>query len=140
MSFFILNICCARFLLTVLAAWAKIYKKYFRISCEVFINGTKVWLVTGASKGIGLQIVLAALKEGNIVVGTSRDAQKLSQAVATELGKTSIDTTGAQVIAKYGRIDVLVNNAGYALLGAVEEVELSAVKKILMLISLAYSV
>lgn len=103
----------------------------------------KVWLVTGASKGIGLQIVLAALKEGNIVVGTSRDAQKLAQAVTTELGKTSknfwavemafdetsIDTTVAQVIAKYGRIDVLVNNAGYALLGAVEEVELSAVKK-----------
>ena len=44
--------------------------------------------------------------------------------------ETSIDTTGAQVIAKYGRIDVLVNNAGYALLGAVEEVELSAVKKL----------
>ncbi len=154
MSFFILNICCARFLLTVCDVWAKIYKKYFRISCEVFINGTKSMVSDGASKGIGLQIVLAALKEGNIVVGTSRDAQKLSQAVATELGKTSknfwavemafdetsIDTTGAQVIAKYGRIDVLVNNAGYALLGAVEEVELSAVKKILMLISLAYSV
>lgn len=49
----------------------------------------KVWLVTGASKGIGLQIVLEALKAGNIVVGTSRDSQKLSQAVATELGKTS---------------------------------------------------
>lgn len=43
----------------------------------------------GASKGIGLQIVLATLKEGNIVVGTSRDAQKVSQVVATELGKTS---------------------------------------------------
>lgn len=103
----------------------------------------KVWLVTGASKGIGLQIVLEALKAGNIVVGTSRDAQKLSQAVATELGETSknfwavemafdetsINTTVAQVIAKYGRIDVLVNNAGYALLGAVEEVELTDVKK-----------
>lgn len=49
----------------------------------------KVWLVTGASKGIGLQIVLEALKAGNIVVGTSRDAQKLSQAVATEIGETS---------------------------------------------------
>ena len=103
----------------------------------------KVWLVTGASKGIGLQIVLEALKAGNIVVGTSRDSQKLSQAVATELGETSknfwavemefdetsINTIVAQVIAKYGRIDVLVNNAGYALLGAVEEVELTDVKK-----------
>lgn len=49
----------------------------------------KVWLVTGASKGIRLQIVLVALKERNIVVGTSRDAKKLAQAVATELGKTS---------------------------------------------------
>lgn len=103
----------------------------------------KVWLVTGASKGIGLQIVLEALKAGNIVVGTSRDSQKLSQAVATELGETSknfwavemefdetsINTIVAQVIAKYGQIDVLVNNAGYALLGAVEEVELTDVKK-----------
>lgn len=103
----------------------------------------KVWLVTGASKGIGLQIVLEALKAGNIVVGTSRDSQKLSQAVATELGETSknfwavemefdetsINTIVAQVIAKYGRIDVLVNNAGYALLGVVEEVELTDVKK-----------
>jgi hypothetical protein len=52
--------------LTVLATWAKIYKKYFRISCEVFINGTKVWLVTGASKGIGLQIVLLRLLKREI--------------------------------------------------------------------------
>lgn len=89
MFFLYLNIYCVRFLLTVCDVWAKIYKKYFRISCDVFINGTKSMVSDGASKGIGLQIVLATLKEGNIVVGTSRDAQKLSQAVATELGKTS---------------------------------------------------
>ncbi len=46
-----------------------------------------------------------------------------------EFDETSINTIVAQVIAKYGRIDVLVNNAGYALLGAVEEVELTDVKK-----------
>ncbi|MEY8737780.1 SDR family NAD(P)-dependent oxidoreductase [Lactobacillus sp. AN1001] len=103
----------------------------------------KVWLVTDASKEIGLQIVLEALKAGNIVVETLRDDKKFPQAVATELGETSknlgavemafdetsLNTTVAQVIAKYGRIDVLVNNAGYTLLGAVEEVELTDVKK-----------
>lgn len=47
----------------------------------------KVWLVTGASKGIRLQIVLVALKERNIVVGTSRDAKKLAQAVLLQMRK-----------------------------------------------------
>lgn len=103
----------------------------------------KVVLVTGASKGIGLQVVVEALKAGYTVVGTSRNAEVLEQAVAKEMqgasysftamemsfDEASIQQTVATIIQQFGKIDVLVNNAGYALLGAVEELEMSAIRK-----------
>lgn len=54
----------------------------------------KVLLVTGASKGIGLEIVLAGLDQGYIVVGTSRNAQKLEEAVATARPELTDNFTG----------------------------------------------
>lgn len=104
-------------------------------------NG-RVFLVTGASKGIGLATVLVALDAGYTVVGTSRNAEALTATIAekapnhaerflavsmpftTEGIQQAIDT----IHDTFGRIDVLVNNAGYAILGAVEEFSIDEVK------------
>ncbi|KAI1111375.1 serine 3-dehydrogenase [Nemania sp. NC0429] len=97
-------------------------------------NGTtakKVWLITGCSSGLGHSIALAALQRGDIVVATARDASKLGSlaergALTESLDVTSSDAALAETIEKivsrtHGRIDVLVNNAGYILSGGIEE-------------------
>lgn len=99
-------------------------------------------IVTGASKGIGFETVLAGLAKGMVVVGTSRTPDKLTAKVQAKLPdkldsflalemdftSASIKRVVAEVIAKFDRIDVLVNNAGYAILGAFEDMDLAEVK------------
>lgn len=93
---------------------------------------TRVWFVTGASKGFGLKLVEQLLQQGHRVAATSRNVAELLQAVGTESTSflpLEVDlTTEASVreaiqatIEQFGRIDVVVNNAGYAQLGALEE-------------------
>ncbi|PJJ09397.1 NADP-dependent 3-hydroxy acid dehydrogenase YdfG [Flavobacterium sp. 1] len=92
----------------------------------------KVWLITGASSGIGLEIAKAALAAGNKVIATGRNLSKVTKAFADtseNLLVVQLDVTNPQEISvginaaieKFGTIDVLVNNAGSFYAGFFEQ-------------------
>lgn len=89
-----------------------------------------VWLVTGCSSGFGSQFVHSILARGDKVVATARDLSKIRH--LEQLGvhtfqlditdsQPSINATIAQILAEYGRIDVLINNAAYIAIGTWED-------------------
>ncbi|MDI5970686.1 oxidoreductase [Streptomyces sp. SL13] len=92
-----------------------------------------VWFITGASRGFGKELAAAALAGGDQVVATARNPQAVLDALpeagdsllAVALDVTDQEQATAAVAAateRFGRIDVLVNNAGYGLFGSVEEI------------------
>jgi NAD(P)-dependent dehydrogenase (short-subunit alcohol dehydrogenase family) len=96
------------------------------------MTSSPVWLITGCSTGFGRELVRAVLAKGHRVAATARNPATLDafasspQALTAALDVTDPGQIGravAETIARFGQIDVLVNNAGYGYLGAVEEGE-----------------
>jgi len=91
----------------------------------------KVWLVTGASQGFGLALVKYLLSKNEFVVATTRDPDKIAATGLSDenLKIVKLDITSESdvknvtelIIKTYGEIDVLVNNAGFGFVGAIEE-------------------
>ncbi len=94
---------------------------------------SKVWFITGSSKGFGRVWAEAALARGDKVAATARDTASLKDLVA-KYGdaiaaikldvndKKAVDAAIAEAHKRFGRLDIVINNAGYGLFGAIEEI------------------
>ncbi|MBS3914920.1 MAG: SDR family NAD(P)-dependent oxidoreductase [Bacteroidetes bacterium] len=100
----------------------------------------KIWLVTGVSGGLGRSIAQAAANAGNTVYGTLRNTRQISDFENLVPGKTHavlLDVNHQEdaerivqdILQNHGDIHVLVNNAGYGLFGAIEEVTMDEARK-----------
>ena len=101
---------------------------------------SKIWLITGCSTGFGRALALEALKQGNKVGVSARKTEDIQDiidqyhktAIAIQLdvtNETEIASAAAMMIQHFGRIDVLVNNAGIGYFGAIEESEDTEVRR-----------
>jgi NAD(P)-dependent dehydrogenase (short-subunit alcohol dehydrogenase family) len=99
-----------------------------------------VWLITGSSTGFGRSLTEAVLQKGDRVVATARKPEQLSDLVqqyGDAIAPVQLDVTNPQdvqaavetALSTYDRIDVLVNNAGYGSMGAIEEVSDDDIKR-----------
>jgi NAD(P)-dependent dehydrogenase (short-subunit alcohol dehydrogenase family) len=102
----------------------------------------RVWLITGCSTGFGREIALAALAAGDRVMATARRPETLAD--LAEIGGDRVSTAALDVtdpasvqaaaeatLAVFGRIDVLVNNAGFTMIGAVEETSMEQLRSLM---------
>ena len=93
-------------------------------------NDKRVWLITGCSSGFGKELVIQLAARGEQVVATARRPETLDYIQSDHVLKLQLDVTDMKqvdgvietTIHEFGRIDVLINNAGYGQGGALEEV------------------
>lgn len=101
----------------------------------------KIWLITGISSGLGKALAEAVIEKGDFVIGTLRqeaqvvefNKKNIKNATAILLDITdekSIDNSIEKIISEYGKIDVLVNNAGMGFVGAIEEASIQEVRNV----------
>ena len=102
----------------------------------------RTWMITGVSSGFGYEMTKQLLEKGDTVVGTVRSTKKVEDLITKYpetfdcqiLDVIEIDKVHAFVkdmFAKHGRVDVIVNNAGYGLFGAAEELDEENINKII---------
>ncbi len=93
---------------------------------------SKVWFITGSSRGLGRSLAEAVLAHGDLLVATARNPEQLGDLVSTygeQMRAVALDVTNpeqvrtaiATAINAFGRIDVVVNNAGYANVASIED-------------------
>ena len=104
------------------------------MSAQPSAPDSAVFLVSGASRGLGLEIAAAALQAGHqVVAGARRESalDRLAREYGERIAVVPLDVTDGQAaqaavataVERFGRLDVLVNNAGYANVGAIEDVD-----------------
>lgn len=102
----------------------------------------RVWLITGCSAGFGKELALAALAAGDRVMATARKPEQLADLLAAggdRVRTAPLDVTDEsqvaaaveRTLAEFGRVDVVVNNAGHGSVGAVEELDLADLRSVL---------
>ena len=104
------------------------------------MSGNKVWFITGTSSGFGRILAEEVLAKGDKVVATARKPEVLQDLIekypdtarAVKLDVTDLEEVKNSIqaaVKEFGRIDVLINNAGYALVGAIEEANNEEIQK-----------
>ncbi|CAG9984222.1 unnamed protein product [Clonostachys byssicola] len=104
------------------------------------MSSPKVWLITGASRGLGFELAKAAAKVGHVVVAGRRSSKPTPQTAEIEnLGGTwveldmkskDIESTIAAIKDRHGKIDVVINNAGYGLGGTAEDISMEEIRDV----------
>lgn len=100
----------------------------------------KVWFITGVSSGLGKQMAKEVLAQGQIVIGTFRKQEQVEEfnnqtpgssfGVLIDVASTEMIEKGMKsVFDKFGKIDVVVNNAGYGIMGSIEEISDAEVRR-----------